>query len=209
MKKPFKQQTLIMASASPRRTDIAKANGYTPIILPPKVDETLPLNISNEQKVMFLALKKALAVEAEILGSPFAGKAFSTIEGFWEPPILIAADTLVFLGQETIEKPKDKEDAFRIISMLRNTTHTVITGVAMILAGQPNRRVFYDEAHVSFGDYSDKEILEYIETEEPYDKAGAYAIQGTWGRHATKVEGSIDTIIGLPWERIEEEYIRL
>lgn len=191
-----KELTYILASGSPRRIEIMKKHGISPVVHPAEIDENIPPEHGMCQTVMFLALKKAKAVEAEYLASD--GKA----------PIIIAADTIVY-KDEIMGKPEDREDAFRMISSLRNDVHFVVTGCALVEAGMQNARVFAEITKVFVKDFSDEELNAYLDTDEPYDKAGAYAIQGIFSKHIDHIEGDYDNVVGVPWERIEKELAKL
>ena len=106
-------------------------------------------------------------------------------------------------------KPHDPEDGFRMLTELRNDWHLVITGVCLIDTFSGIKKVFSDTTEVYFGDYSDEELLSYLDTPEAYDKAGGYAIQGTFGKYVTKFEGSYENVIGFPWELIEKNLLLL
>lgn len=191
-----KELTYILASGSPRRIEIMKKHGISPVVHPAEIDENIPPEHGMCQTVMFLALKKAKAVEAEYLASD--GKA----------PIIIAADTIVY-KDEIMGKPEDREDAFRMISSLRSDVHFVVTGCALVEAGMQNARVFAEITKVFVKDFSDEELNAYLDTDEPYDKAGAYAIQGIFSKHIDHIEGDYDNVVGFPWERIEKELAKL
>lgn len=191
-----KDRTYILASGSPRRIEMMKKHGIRPVVHPAEIDENIPPEHGMCQMVMFLALKKAKAVEAEYLASD--GKA----------PIIIAADTIVY-KDEIMGKPEDREDAFRMISSLRNDVHFVVTGCALVEAGMQNARVFAEITKVFVKDFSDEELNAYLNTDEPYDKAGAYAIQGIFSKHIDHIEGDYDNVVGFPWERIEKELAKL
>lgn len=191
-----KDRTYILASGSPRRIEMMKKHGIRPVVHPAEIDENIPPEHGMCQTVMFLALKKAKAVEAEYLASD--GKA----------PIIIAADTIVY-KDEIMGKPEDREDAFRMISSLRNDVHFVVTGCALVEAGMQNARVFAEITKVFVKDFSDEELNAYLDTDEPYDKAGAYAIQGIFSKHIDHIEGEYDNVVGFPWERIEKELTKL
>lgn len=186
---------IVLASSSPRRIEMLKNIGIEPIIIPSAVDETLPNKISMTQAVMFLALKKALNVEK-----------------LWRkeqdddqvPTVIIAADTIVY-KDGMIGKPSDEADAVNTLKLLRNTSHYVATGVALVSPSKPKRTVLYDITEVFFKDYSDDEIKHYLDTDEPWDKAGGYAIQGAWGRNITHIIGNYDNVIGFPWKKIKKE----
>jgi len=187
------ESRIILASSSPRRIEMMKNIGIEPIVMASAVEETLPFNVTMEQAVMFLALKKALNVE-KLLRQELTGQTLSTV--------IIAADTIVY-KDGMIGKPIDDNDAANTLKLLRNTSHFVATGVALISPGSPKRSVFYDVTEVFFKDYRDDEILSYINTDEPWDKAGSYAIQGTWGKYVTHIIGNYDNVIGFPWGEIK------
>ena len=184
---------LILASSSPRRIEMLRKNGIDPVIIPRDVDEDLPLNMDPKEAVMHLALKKARYVET------IAIDRYSK-----EPSLVIGADTVVYLDR-IIGKPKDREEAFAILDHLRGREHFVATGVAILKAGTGERKVFCDITKVFFKNYSDEDIRAYIDTEEPYDKAGGYAIQGAWGKMVTHIIGDFNNVMGFPWTRIKQE----
>lgn len=196
------ERSYILASGSPRRIEMMRANGFNPLVMPSQTEETLPLLDGMTETVTFLALKKARDVEqrwvAETLQNPPA-------EGSALPPLIIAADTIVYHDGEIMGKPADKEDGFRMLSALRGKVHYVVTGVAVAEAGMQNTRVFYDVTRVYFTDYTDEELLAYLDTDEAYDKAGGYAIQGYFARYVDHIEGDYDNVVGFPWKRIMEE----
>ncbi len=226
----IKKHGIILASSSPRRKEILQNHGMKPEIFPPNVDEDLPEYLSLEQSVMYLALKKALNVEKEYLSDKNRSlktnihllqvnsiqdnqldkkptKANQSQKND-EAPLILAADTVVY-HNSIIGKPKDKDEAFQLLKSLKNTKHLVATGVALLQPGTTERYVFSDVTEVYFNDYSDEEILEYISTDEPYDKAGGYAIQGAWGKHVHHIEGDLDNVIGLPWYKVQSLLNRL
>lgn len=191
----MKEKNFVLASASPRRIEMMRSHGLEPIVCPADIEENLPLVDGMKETVMFLALKKAKAVESSNANIP-------------KGSIIIAADTVVY-KDEIMGKPIDFEDGFNMLSKLRNTYHYVTTGVALVEAGCENARVFAEVTKVYFKDYSDEELRAYLETDEAYDKAGAYAIQGYFAKHIEKFEGDYDNVVGFPWTRIEEEVKKL
>ena len=180
------KKTIILASSSPRRIEMMHKHGYDPIIMPADIDETLPENISAKDAVMFLALKKALYVEQK--AAPGS--------------IIIAADTVVY-KDGILGKPENRSDAARMLRKIKNTSHQVATGVAILIAGESTRNVFYDMTEVFCKDFNDDELSAYLDTDEPYDKAGAYAIQGIFAKHIDHWNGSFNTVVGFPWELIQ------
>lgn len=185
---------LVLASGSPRRIEIMRQNGVEPIVMRPEVDERIPEGLSPQQSVMYLALKKALSVEGEILPQ----------DGQW----LIAADTVVYRNR-IMGKPQNEQQAWETLRDLRGKRHQVITGVALIGPGTHYRRVFCESTAVYFKDYGDEVIRDYIASGEGWDKAGGYAIQGGFAPQVDHIEGDRDNVIGFPWSRIVEELVQL
>ena len=207
-------RSLILASGSPRRIEMMQAHGYDPLVLPAEIEENVPLHHSMTDTVTYLALKKARDVEArwlsekrscaDAVAAPDASETAETAVSDL-PPVIIAADTVVCYQGEIMGKPADKEDGFRMLSALRGDVHDVVTGVALVEAGAQHARVFYEITRVFFKDYSDEELLAYLDTNEAYDKAGGYAIQGWFSRYVDHIEGDYDNVVGFPWKRIEKE----
>ena len=119
--------------------------------------------------------------------------------------IIVSADTVVFLDG-ILGKPEDEKDAFRMLREMKGRSHCVATGVSIIQPSKRRKHVFCEMTEVVFKEYGDQEILDYIATGEPMDKAGAYAIQGGWGPHIERYIGDYDNIVGFPWSRFEMEY---
>ncbi|MBQ1430551.1 MAG: septum formation protein Maf [Firmicutes bacterium] len=193
---------IILASASPRRLEIMKAHGIDPMVIPADCDETVPEYCDVRSVPADIASRKAHAV-LDIL---------SRDESFAVPDnsVIVAADTIVYQGPipghgEIMGKPRDFSQGWDMLTKLRNTHHAVITGVCMIFTATGEERVFYDLTRVWFKDYTDEELKCYLLTDEAYDKAGAYAVQGTFGKYTERLEGDYENVIGLPWYRIEEE----
>lgn len=208
----LKNKKIILASGSPRRIEMMRAHGIEPLVMPAQIEENLPPIHGMCETVMFLSLKKAQDV---------AGRLNNLSEGCREDgidadsstdtngSIVIAADTIVYKDGEIMGKPADRDDAFRMLDKLRNDFHYVVTGVALLAAGRQLTRVFAEITRVYFKDYSDEELSEYLDGDEAYDKAGAYAIQGYFSKHIDHIEGSYENVIGFPWERIEDEIIKM
>ena len=192
----MKTANLILASGSPRRIEMMKQKGYHPAILPAEIEETLPFPMNGETSVMYLACRKALWTESALTDAQKESA-----------PVIIAADTIVYKDR-IIGKPADEKEAFETLSFLRNNWQYVITGVCLLQAGQPLRRLFHEKTKVYFRDYTEAELSSYVKTTEPYDKAGGYAIQGTFGQYVDHIEGDYENVIGFPWSRIEKELER-
>lgn len=170
---------IVLASKSPRRRELLRKIFEDFEIITRETDETLPYNVHPSAGVEILAIRKGAAVAQEL-----------------EPgALVISSDTLVELGGVPLGKPKDASDAVRMLSELSGRTHHVHTGVAVHYKGRVYSGV--DSAAVTFRNLSEKEIVEYVESGEPMDKAGAYAIQGRGAKFAEKFEGEFDAIVGL------------
>ena len=163
-------------------------NGYEPEIMPAHVDEEILIDMSCESAAMAMAYKKAAHIANNINGDA----------------IIIAADTIVVYGDEIMGKPVDQDDAYCMLSKLRNNYHQVMTGVVIIDTSKKLKICFCDTTSVYFKDYTDEELLAYLKTSEPYDKAGGYAIQGTFGKYIDHFEGDYDNVVGFPWYRVKE-----
>lgn len=209
----------ILASSSPRRIEIMRANGIDPLIMPAKIEENIPPVCGMCETVMFLALKKAKWVEEKYLNetltdftSDLSVDAERSVDfqkqEDKQTAVILAADTIVY-KDGIMGKPKDRQDAFRMLSLLRNDVHYVITGVALVEAGCQNARVFAEVTKVFVKDFTDEQLNAYLNTDEPYDKAGGYAIQGLFGEYIDHIEGSYDNVVGFPWEKIAKELGRL
>lgn len=200
---------VVLASASPRRKQLLADAGVKARVLVPaeKVDEALSpdeLAIPAEAAKK-LAEKKAGAAVQELLATGEQGM-FA----------VIGADTMVVKDAEVFGKPRNLEDAKRMLRELSGCTHQVITGVSlwMLLVGEGDEvslgyRTFADASAVTFKELTDDQIVEYLRKGESFDKAGAYAIQGEGRELVERFEGALDTIIGLPAERLLTEYPEL
>ncbi len=184
------KNNIILASSSPRRIEMMKANNINPVVIPADIEENTPLYGGKTETCMFLALKKALSVEANL-----------STELKKDNPYILAADTVVY-SDRIIGKPENKADALKILMELSGRAHYVVTGVAVIRAGTSARTVFSSITKVYFKEYTAEDIADYLKTDEPYDKAGAYAIQGYFGRFVERYEGSLNNVIGFPLEEI-------
>ena len=170
---------LTLASASPRRAELLRAAGIPFDVLPVEVDEAFFPDERPEQSVARLAEAKA-----------GAGAAMRPDE------IVLGADTTVVVRGQALGKPADAEDAARMLRLLSGTTHEVLTGICL---RRGNRRLVHVEpTRVRMARMDESEITWYISTGEPYDKAGAYAVQGLASRFILQIEGSYSNVVGLP-----------
>lgn len=181
---------IILASGSPRRKELlGKLYGEFDIITS-EVDETLPENMHPRLGVEVLAARKGAAVAA-----------------YHSDAVVISSDTLVEIDGIPLGKPTSREDAYRMLTMLSGNYHHVHTGIAVHYGKAVKSGVA--SARVKFKPLSDEQIWEYIDTFEPMDKAGAYAIQGIGGKFIEGYDGDFDTIMGLSVSLTKElvEYV--
>jgi septum formation protein len=184
---------LILASASPRRAEILRDAGLTFTVMSSAVDETPIPGESPNEHVHRLACAKVELVAARSVG----------------PVIAIGADTVVVLDGQIIGKPRSTEDGRRTLELLSGRTHSVVTGVMLIRLPDAERRGFVETTQVQFSTISPEEISRYLATDEPYDKAGAYAIQGRAGRYIPRIEGCYFNVVGMPLARLWQELTAL
>ena len=205
--------------------------GYDPVVRPAAIKEDLPFDMKPETATMYLAMAKAFAVADEITPLSEDGLTVHDPVRFsasrdWPPAgediIIIAADTVVVQGGSIIGKPRNEGDAYRILSALRGTSHHVVTGFCVVSIsyygqmklestgqyelsdGVRRASCFYEDTEVFFKSYSNEELKAYVATDEPYDKAGGYAIQGTFEKYIDHIEGDFDNVVGLPLTRLKK-----
>ena len=122
---------------------------------------------------------------------------------------MIAADTVVTIEGRILGKPRSSDDARHMLETLSGRTHSVITGVALIRLPDAEQRTFVESTLVHFDKLSEEELNRYLATDEPYDKAGAYAIQGRAGRFIPRIEGCYFNVVGLPLARLQHSLSEL
>ena len=174
---------LLLASNSPRRRELLRNAGFDFEVAASNVDEGEPA--SGEPPVDYarrLARAKALDVAA---ASP-AGK------------LVLGADTIVTIGGMVLGKPSGPLDAARMLHMLSGQTHEVVTAICLVKAPDQVVALKHESTFVTFCDLSEDEIRAYVASREPFDKAGAYAIQGLASRFATRISGCYFNVVGLP-----------
>jgi septum formation protein len=179
---------LILASASPRRAEVLRAAGIPFETMPADVDEAHRPNETPEELVRRLAEAKARFAAAR---GPSG-----------EPAIVVGADTEVVVDGLVLGKPASAEDAREMLRRLSGRTHGVITGLAVIRLPDGATRTEQETTLVTFAPLTAEEIEDYVASGEPFDKAGAYAIQGRGGRFVTRVEGCYFNVVGLPLARL-------
>lgn len=170
----------MLASASPRRSELLRNAGFTFAVEPAHVDESA---LPHEEPLAYakrLAHDKALAVHQK---RPY--------------DFVLGADTIVVTGKQVLGKPRDSKDAARMLRLLSDGAHKVITAVCLIApSGTEDLRA--ETTEVFMQELSDKEISDYVAGGEPMDKAGAYAIQGRASRWIPKIIGDYFNVVGLP-----------
>jgi septum formation protein len=171
----------VLASASPRRRELLASLEIAFEVLPTHVAEEVPGGLAPEQVALRIARQKADAARSLV--------ARGTI---------IAGDTLVAVGDLILGKPRDRDDAVRILGLLSGTTHRVISAVALCHRPTGVTVSDFDVTRVTMRAMSAREIRDYVATGEADDKAGAYAIQETGDRFVTARDGAFDTVVGFP-----------
>jgi len=187
----LKNKNIILASGSPRRQELFKELGLDFSIQVKAIEEIYPSALKQEEITNYLAELKAAA--------------FNELA---ENDIVITSDTIVWLNNKAIEKPKDKQQAIEMLKELSGTGHKVISSICIkTIASQ---KVFHDETMVYFKPLSIDEITYYVENYKPFDKAGAYGIQEWIGFiGVTKIKGSYFNVMGLPVHKLYEELMKL
>lgn len=187
LNKKLKDYNIILASASPRRHAFLKSMNIDFEVRLHPVDEVYPDTLKGTEITDYLAKLKAEAFKRQLK----------------EKDILITSDTIVWLDNKPVEKPKDKDDAFRMIKSLSNKTHEVMTSICFTQSTQ--QKIVNTITKVTFKALTDDEIWYYVNTYEPLDKAGAYGIQEWIGAIGiTNIEGSYNNVVGLPTHLLYE-----
>lgn len=189
--KRMTNKTIILASGSPRRSELLKQAGFHFKVEPSQIEE-----VSQEKEpgkmVEELSRIKALDIAARHQG---------------EEVLVIGSDTLVFYEEYVLGKPSDEADAYEMINKIQGKEHFVYTGVTFVELSDGRQRVFsfHEKTKVQVAAMDKDEILTYIATKEPMDKAGAYAIQGLFAPYIKGISGAFSTVVGFPIERVVEE----
>ena len=186
------ENAIVLASESTRRIDILRTLGVSFSIIPPDIDERKRPDETPKDYVLRIAYEKAHKV-----GNLFPDK--------W----IIGADTAVVHKGRVLGKPKTEEDAVAMLKRLRATWHKVFTGYCIL---NVSREIVYQdvaETKVFIKDLTDEEIAKYVDTSEPFDKAGSYAVQGRGGYMVKEIKGSYTNVVGLPICEITEALLSL
>ena len=195
---------IVLASASPRRRELLAQTGVDFRVHAVDADETLDERLMAEpvEAVKKLAERKAKAAVEQLVTPDYDGTM-----------IVLGSDTMVVFRGEIFGKPHDADDARRMLRALSGHGHDVHTAVSLWAVHAPAGqdvglyyRTFVDTTYVYFRDLDDDEIEAYIASDDPFDKAGAYGIQSGAGVFVDHIEGSLDTVIGFPVERLRREF---
>lgn len=179
-------KNMILASTSPRRKEILERFGVKFKVVPSEIEEKFNALDNPIEVVKILSLNKCIDVAKKCK----------------KGDIIIAADTIVYYDS-ILGKPKNREDAFKILKSLSGKTHKVITGIAVIDLEDDKKQVDYEVTHVKFRDLNDDKIERYLDTEEYIDKAGAYGIQGYGEILVESITGSFSNVVGLPIYKLD------
>ena len=185
LKEKLNKINIILASGSPRRQQFFKEMDLHYTIRLKEIEEIYPEHLQAEEITNFLAVLKASAFENELK----------------ENAVLVTSDTIVWLNGKALGKPKDYDDAFKMLQQLANQTHEVITSVCLKSIDKTD--VFHCVTKVTFANLSDEAIRYYLDNYQPFDKAGSYGIQDWIGLIGiSKIEGSYTNVVGLPTEML-------
>ncbi len=175
---------IVLASSSPRRKELMKMLDLPFEIIVKDHEEILDEKLNNYDKCLNIAYQKAKNVFDDITGDV----------------IVIGCDTIVINNGEIYGKPKDFDEAYHMLTRLSNNVHEVVSGVSMIIRHGDNIKVLkeYNKSLVYVDKIDENDIINYINKCQPYDKAGAYAIQEDFGKYISKIDGDYYSIMGLP-----------
>ena len=183
---------IILASASPRRSELLKQAGFSFTVVPSTIEETRTKTVPGQL--------------AEDLAFQKANDVYETVKGNYTDQdfMVIGADTIVYYDGEVLGKPADEQEAFDMLKLLSDRTHQVYTGLAIILKKDSEKQIhlLHERTDVTFYPISDEELKDYIATGDPLDKAGAYGIQGAFAVHVKEIKGDYNNVVGLPIARL-------
>lgn len=180
---------IILASGSPRRKELLAQLGVTFEIVKAEGEEVLTTSVPTE------AVKE------------LSGQKAQEVAGKCDGAVVIGADTVVAADGQILGKPKDKEDARRMLRLLQGKEHEVITGVTVILREMQKTIQFAEVTKVHVFPMTEEQIEAYVESKEPMDKAGAYGIQGKFAAYVSGIEGDYNNVVGLPIGRLYQEVL--
>ena len=179
---------LILASASPRRRDLLRNAGIDFEVRPAQIVEEIQPDELPEEFARRAAREKAMQIAA------------SAADGLF----VLGADTVVVIDGQTLGKPSDAQDAARMLRLLSGRTHQVHTGICLVRAPREIETLKHETTLVTFRDLDAGEVRHYVESGEPWDKAGGYAIQGLASKFVTRISGCYSNVVGLPVAAVYE-----
>lgn len=183
---------IVLASASPRRSELLKQIGLE-----------FRVCVSNEEEVIHHTEPSEVVKE---LAAQKAAAVYELLQGRQEAcDLIIGADTVVACDGKILGKPETKEDAVGMLRLLQGRSHEVYTGVCLIHGRTGERKSFFEETKVVFCSMTEEEITEYVNTKDCMDKAGSYGIQGFCARYIKGIEGDYNNVVGLPVCRLYQE----
>lgn len=198
---------MILASASPRRKELLEQIGAEFVICPAKGEEVIT-ETDPSAVVMELSRQKAEEVASGVLTYNEQHADLATPQDI----LVIGADTVVAYENQILGKPKDEEDARRMLTMLSGKTHSVYTGVTFVfidIEGRTGEHCFFEKTDVCMYPLKEEEIVRYIQSGDPLDKAGSYGIQGRFAIHIKEIRGDYNNVVGLPVARLYQELQKL
>ena len=186
--------TVVLASASPRRTELLEQGNIKHVVMPSHSEEVITSQVPSQ------VVEELSAQKAEDVYQQYEKKNAGDF-------LVIGSDTVVAADGKILGKPKDKEEAYQMISMLQGKAHQVYTGVTLLIKkdGKKIRKTFHECSDVHVYPMCKEEIREYIATGEPMDKAGSYGIQGLFGIYVKGICGDYNNVVGLPVARLFHE----
>lgn len=204
-KRKINMYKIVLASASPRRCELLKQIG---------IEFSVCVSDANENNHSSLKPEEVAVTNSEIKALDVYGKLHVKET---EPMIVIGADTVVTVDGLILGKPKDYEDAYSMLSRLQGRSHEVCTGITIVISGDmasdtglviPEKNIIkkqtFSSTKVYINPMSDEQIKQYIDTGDPFDKAGGYGIQGMFARHISRIEGDYYNVVGLPVSLVYE-----
>ena len=198
---------MILASASPRRKELLEQVGAEFVICPAKGEEVIT-ETDPSAVVMELSRQKAEEVASGVLTYNEQHADLATPQDI----LVIGADTVVAYENQILGKPKDEEDARRMLTMLSGKMHSVYTGVTFVFIdkeGRTGEHCFFEKTDVCMYPLKEDEIERYIQSGDPMDKAGSYGIQGRFAIHIKEIRGDYNNVVGLPVARLYQELQKL
>jgi septum formation protein len=199
---------IILASKSPRRSELMKQAGLEFEIIASDAEEIITKTVPSDIVEELSTLKASHVLDMILKSVDLSLMAFDDLS-----LLIIGADTIVCKDEHILGKPADRDDAYRMINLIQGTSHQVYTGVSLLLydfsTGGRTSHTFNQCTNVNIYPMSDREINNYISTSDCYDKAGAYGIQGEFAIYVKSIDGDYNNVVGLPIARLYHELQKL